>query len=200
MWTLYVVCFRLANTVYIFLCFQEIGALLSLAVCKFNRYCLRVVVPMLFIYVCCESLWKPERPHVHYYWPHSIKTKLFSESSPVMASGVYLGSHHWKWECLYKSCQPVAVHSVWLETVKRIWLFSLGEETKYYWTVSMLSHKCVWPILFVLKSLALCTVLLKSYRMFVRTNRLHSMLLFFAGKAGELYCLIGGWMSTVFIH
>lgn len=127
MWTLYVDCFCLANTVrdhcLRFLCFQEIGALLSLAVCKSNRYCLCVVIPMLFIYVCCESLWKPERPHVHYYWPHSIKTKLFSESSLVMASGVYLGSHHWKWECWYKSCQPVAVHSVWLETVRRIWLF-----------------------------------------------------------------------------
>lgn len=43
-------------------CFQEIGALLSLAVCKFNRYfvCVCVIFPVLFIFVCCESLRKAE--------------------------------------------------------------------------------------------------------------------------------------------
>lgn len=45
---------------------------------------------------------------------------------------------------------------------------------------------------FILKPLAHCTVSFKSYRMFVRMSRPHSMLLFFAGKNGKLYCLLGG--------
>lgn len=35
---------------------------LSLAVCKLNRYCLCRVFPMLFIFICCESLREPVRP------------------------------------------------------------------------------------------------------------------------------------------
>lgn len=98
---LYVYCFPLANTVrnhcLHFLCCHKLGALFF-----FN--CMRIqqvlfVYSLSHVYLCREFLWKPERPHVHYYWPRSIKTKLLSESSLVMASNVYLRSHLWKWEC-----------------------------------------------------------------------------------------------------
>lgn len=127
---------------------------------------------MLFIFVRCESLWKPERPHVHYYWPHNIKTKLFSESFLVMASSVYLRSHHWKRECLYKSCQPVAV----------LFFGRRNVETKCYWSVSMLSHRCVWPILFYFTHCTVLSIRYTSDKMFVRTNRLHLIMLLFGWK------------------
>lgn len=59
---------------------------------------------------------------------------------------------------------------------------------------------CLWLILLILNLLAHCTVFFKSYWMFVRNSRLHLMLLFCAGKTGELCCLMGGWVSTIFIH
>lgn len=50
-------------TVCIFM-FQEIGALSSFVVCKFNRYCLCLISPMLFICVCCESLYESLKGHM----------------------------------------------------------------------------------------------------------------------------------------
>lgn len=44
-----------------------------------------------YLCVCCES-------HVRYYWPHSTKTKLFSEPSQIMA-----------W-CLFKVTKRLFIH------------------------------------------------------------------------------------------
>lgn len=91
-------------------------------ICRLNWYRLCLVFPMLFIFGCCVFPWKPQRPHVHYYWPRSIQTKLLSESSLVVASSVYLRSRHWKWECLYKSHQLLYTLYDWKPNIIRFFL------------------------------------------------------------------------------
>lgn len=72
-------------TVYIFM-FQE---LLSFAVCKFNRYCLWLTSPMLFIFVRCESLYENLKGH-------ACMSTDFTTLKPNCFMPLVFTSWHWK--------------------------------------------------------------------------------------------------------
>lgn len=191
---LYVYCFLQASVVIhhcLHFVFQEICAEIVFSCMQIHQV-LFVCSLSHVIYIC--MLWVPMKA-----WKATCALLLTSQHENQIVLRIISGQALW---CLFritplKMRMFMRITPIGCRTLRLTG--NCNENQTFLWEKKLntteMSQCCLTDTFYWKIIRSLHCVLFKSYRMFVRTKRLH-----LAGETGELCCLRGGWVSTIFIH